>query len=238
MAFGRKRTLVEKAREQAEDYLDAARPAVESALESAKDFVSDTALPALTDARDKAGPVLVDARDKAAPVLADARDRAVSGLSEARDKAAPIVADARDKAAPYVASGAAIAAERASGARDLAEVKLARLKGEEPPRKKRRFVKFLAIAAVAGGVAVVARKLQGGAKTDDWQSSYTPAPAPSPTSATAAPTPAAPQAGIEDVGGAGPGEAISDAAEAPHPVTSPDEPAQVVEVEPEDDAKS
>ena len=35
----------------------------------------------------------------------------------------------------------------------------------------------------------------------------------------------------DDAAGATPGEAIADAAEEPHPVTTPDEPAEVVDVE-------
>ena len=42
---------------------------------------------------------------------------------------------------------------------------------------------------------------------------------------------------VEDAGGAGPDEALADEAEAPHPVTTPDEPAEVVEIDPEADKK-
>ena len=51
---------------------------------------------------------------------------------------------------------------------------------------------------------------------------------------TPAPTPAAP---VEDAGGAAPDEALADEAEAPQPVTTPDEPAEVVEIDPEADTK-
>jgi len=71
----------------------------------------------------------------------------------------------------------------------------------------------------------VAKKLQGGGQSDNWQSSYTPTPTPAPTPAPA-PTDTA-----DDEGGASPDEAIADQAEAPHPVTTPDEPASVVDVE-------
>ena len=41
----------------------------------------------------------------------------------------------------------------------------------------------------------------------------------------------------DDAGGSGPDEALSDAAEEPHPVTTPDDPAEVVEVDDEGPAK-
>ena len=240
MGLRTKKSLVDQAIDQANDVVDALRPHVESAYGQARDFVQDTAIPALADARDtardKAGPVLVDARDKAVPVLVDARDTA-------REKAAPLVADARAKAVPLVASGAALAGEKATAARALAEAKVAQVKGEEP-QKRSKIKTLLVLTAVTGGIAVAAKKLQGGAQKDNWQSSYTPKPAtPAPTSTTTHPvtgspltsSPAASPAAspVVDPGGAGPDEAIADAVDAPHPVTTPDEPAEVVHIDPD-----
>ncbi len=216
MGLRKKKSLVDQALGQANDYVDALRPHVEAAIDTAKDFVQDTAIPALSDARDKAGPVLADARDKAAPVIADARS-----------KAAPVIADARSKAAPIVASGVALATDKATAAKTVADAKVAQLKGE-PVKKKGGKVKKIALVALLGaGAAAVAKKLQGGGKSDNWQSSYAPTPAPAATSPveTPAETPA------QDPGGAAPDEAIADAAEAPHPVTTPDEPAEVVDLD-------
>ncbi|MGA8258549.1 MAG: hypothetical protein WB767_18405 [Nocardioides sp.] len=215
MGLRKKKSLVD----QAGDYVEAMKPRVESALETAGGFVRDTALPALNDARDKAGPALAEARDKAAPVIADAKVRAAVGLAEAREKAAPLVAQ-----------GAAIAAERVTAARELADAKTAELTGAPEPQKKSKLKRFVLVAGVAGAAAAVAKKLRGGSSSgDNWQSTYTPAPAPA---APVPPTPSAPQAGLEDSAGASPDEALSDAAEAPHPVTTPDDPAEVVDVEP------
>lgn len=206
MGLRKKKSLVD----QASDYVVAVRPHVESAMETAGDFVRDTALPALNDAR-----------EKAAPVIADARVKAAVGLAEARDKATPLVAQ-----------GAAIAAERAAAARQVADAKVAQLTGAPEPKKKSKLKRFVLVAGVAGGVAAVAKKLQGGRSgADNWQSTYTPAPAPA--APPTPPTPSAPQAGLEDSAGASPDEALSDAAEAPHPVSTPDEPAEVVDIEPE-----
>lgn len=222
MRLRKKKTFIEQALEQVNDAVDTARPRVESALDSARDFVNDTALPALSDARDKAGPALADARDKAGPALADARAKAAPVVAEARGKAAANLAEARDKAAPLIAQGASVAAERASAARVLADAKVAELKGE-PVKKKGKLKKFLLFGAVAGGVALVAKKLQDGAGKDNWQSSYTPAPPPAPV--PSAPTP------VEDIAGSTPGEAVSDSVETPHAVSTPDDPAEVVDVD-------
>lgn len=188
-------------RDQAGDYVEAVKPRVEAVYESARGFVQDTAIPALADAKDQAV-------DKAGPTLADARDRA---------------------------------AVKAGEAKGLADAKVARLKGEPEP-KKGRLKKFLLFAGIAGAVAFVAKKLQAGSSSsDNWQSSYTPSPPPRPASPFTqaappdTPTPAAPVAGADpltdDPGGASPDEALADAAEAPHAVTTPDEPADVIDIE-------
>jgi len=201
MGLRKKKSLID----QAGDYVEQVKPHAEAALESARDFVQDTVVPALSDARDKAAPAIADARAKAGPA----------------------VADAREKAAPVIAAGAALAAERATAARDLADAKVAELKREQP-KKKGKLKRFLLFAGIAGGVAAVAKKLQAGSQSDNWQSSYTPSPAPTPPTP---PTPAAPQAGADDTGGASPDEALSDAAETPHPVSTPEDPADVVDLE-------
>ena len=213
MALRKKKSLLD----QASDYIDQVRPQVESAvasaLDAAEEFYEKTARPALADAKEKAGPALVDAKEKAAPYVAEARERAAAAWT-----------DAREQAAPLVAAGAAKAGEAASQAKEAADAKLAQLRGEEPPKKKGSKLKKLAFfAALAGAVGFVARKLQGGGQSDNWQSSYVPTPAPAP-----APGPAQP---ADDAGAAGPDEALSDLTDEPKPATTPDEPATVVDLE-------
>ena len=220
MALRKKKTLLD----QASDYIDQVRPQVESAvtsaLDAAEDFYEKTARPALLDARDKAGPALADAREKAAPLVAEARDRASAALAEAREQAGPALADARQKAAPIVAAGAAKASETAAQAKESADARVAQLRGEE--KKKGGKLKKLALfAALAGAVGFVAKKLQGGGQADNWQSSYVPTPAPTPTAKPA-----------DDAGAAGVDEALSDAGEAPKPATTPDHPAEVIDLDP------
>jgi hypothetical protein len=201
MALRKKKTLLD----QAHDYVEAVRPHVESAVVTTKEaiegFVETTALPAWEDAKEKAGPAVKDARAKAAP----------------------LVADARAKAAPVVADVAARAQEAATQAKEAADARVASLRGEEPEKKGGKFKKFVLFAAVASAVGFVAKKLQGGKQADNsWQSSYVPKPAPAP-----APAPAP----VKDTGGSSPDEAIADAAEEPHPATTPEEPADVVDVD-------
>ena len=153
----------------------------------------------------------------ARPALADAKDKAGPAVKDARAKAAPKIKEARAKAAPVVADVAARASEAAAQAKEAADAKVATLRGEEPPKKGGKLKKFALFAAIAGAVGFVAKKLQGGQQADNWQSSYVPKPAPA----------ASP---VKDAGGSAPDEAIADAAEDPHPVTTPDEPAEVVDI--------
>jgi hypothetical protein len=219
MRIRRRKTLIEQAAEY-----------VEAAVESA---------------RDKAGPLLADARDKAVPILADARDKAAPAIADARDKAAPAIADARAKAAPLLAQSAAMASERAAAAmelaadraaagRDLASAKAAELRGQ--PKKKHRLRKLLMFTGLAAALGFVVKKVTSRSGDDTWQSSYTPTPpAPAATSETpifdAAAQATSDEPTATDEGGAAPDEAIADAVEEQHPVTTPDEPADVVEVD-------
>ena len=233
MGLRKKKSLLDQAIGQASDYVDAAKPHVEAAYGSARDFVQDTAVPALMDARDKAAPVLADARDKATPVIASGVALAGAKAAEAREKAGPALAEARDrastKAAPLIASGQALASEKATAAKALADAKVAQVKGEPEPTKGSKLKKVVLFTAIAGAVAFVAKKLQGGkAESNNWQSSYVPTPPPSPAAAPSAPAAAV---GADDTGGSSPDEAMADAADAPHPVTTPDEPVEVVDLE-------
>ncbi len=247
MGLRSKSSRLDQATEAVQGYVDSVRPHVQAALETAtestRDFVQDTALPALNDARDKAGPVLADARDKAAPVVAEARLKAAAGLAAAGEKAAPVVAearsraaeqiaDARTKAAPVVAAGAAAAGEKAGAVRALADARVAELKGEQP-KKKGKLKRVVLLGLVATGAAFAAKKLKGGGSSDNWQSSYVPTPAPT---ATAASTPAT-SVPVEDAGGASPDEALADEVETPHVVSTPDEPVQTVEIDPEGETR-
>jgi ElaB/YqjD/DUF883 family membrane-anchored ribosome-binding protein len=186
-------------------------------LEQAADYVEA--------AVEKAGPVLADAKDKAGSALAEARDQAGPVLADARDKAGSALADARDQATPLLAQGASLAAEKASQGKELATAKAAELTGK-PQKKKHRVRKLLIFTGIAAALGFVVKKLTSGGDKDNWQSSYTPTPPPRDADRTDAPI------GDADQGGAGPGEALADATDEAHEVTTPDEPADVVDVSP------
>ncbi len=238
--------LSESISEAVSDYVGSARDKTGPVLADAK----DRAVPVLVDARDKAAPVLVMARDKAAPYFSEARDKAGPVLSSARDNAAPVL----DRAAPVLSDAkerftaevlpvvtAAISAlesatEDARGEAGKRTKALgAALKGEvAPPPKKHTGRNILLVLGLGGAAFAVAKKLTSKQPTTSWQSSYTPPPVPTPSStggpvtdvgAHRADTPT-------DTAAAGPGEAVADAAEAPHDATTPDNPATEVDVDP------
>lgn len=213
MQFRRKKTFIEKGMEYAEQALAATEAAI-------------------ADAREKAGPVLSEARDTAIERAAEAREKAGPVVQDARDRAVLHAHDAREKAVPLMAEAKARAAEQASAGRDLAAAKVAQVKGEEPEPKGGFFKKLLILGGFAALGAVVFKKLQG-SQESNWQSSYVPTPPAEPAGGPAPVTPAAPAAGAttDDVGGADPAESLSDTAEAPHDVTTPDNPVETVEVE-------
>ena len=179
--------------------------------------------------------------EQASDYVDQVRPHVEQAVADARDRTVPLIEDARDRAKPIIADGAAIAAERAAQvadlaqqkaaeSRDLALAKVAEIKGEKP-KKRSKLKKFVLFGGLAAGAAFVASKIKGGQDSANWNSSYTPTPPP--PAPTAAPTPAAPQAGVEadDPAGSSPDEALADAAEAPHDVTTPDAPADEVVID-------
>jgi hypothetical protein len=187
--------------------------------------------------------------EKAGPILADAKDRAGAAIADAREQAGPTLVDARDKATPLIAQSAALAAEKASQAadlasakaaegRDLASAKAAELTGK--PKKKHRLRKLLVFTGLAALLGFVYKKAQASSDSENWQSSYTPTPPARAASETpifdAAQAASDDEPVANDEGGAGPDEALADSVEEEHPVTTPDEPAEVVELEADDTA--
>ena len=229
----RKEKFVDQAQDLAHDLTEAIAPHIERAR--------DEIAPHLERARDELGPRFADARDQVAPKLAEARDEIAPRLAEARDNLAPHVEDARERITKGAAAATAAATPVVVEARRRGVNAAAALKGEEPVKRKGRKRKFLLFATLAGLGAYAVQKLRGG-ESANWQTSYSPSTAPA--APPAPPSPSAPQAGSHaadvpvDAGaeedaetvGATPGESLSDAAEEPHPVTTPDSPAEDVEV--------
>ena len=205
-------------------------------MEQAADYVEA----AVETAQEKAGPMLADARDAAGTALTDARDQAVPALTEARDKMVPLIAAGAAIAAEKVAAAADLAAEKAAEGKEAAAAKSAELNGTT--KKKHRVRNFLIFGAIVAALGFIASKLRSGDK-DNWQSSYTPAPPPRDADRTDTPIAdaAAANAGVAategaDEGGAGPDEALADAAEESHDVTTPDAPAEVVDLDASEEA--
>lgn len=246
MRIGRNKTLIDRAQEYVESVAETVKPHLDAALDSAS--------VAARDAADKAGPRLTEARDRTAPLVRDARDRA-----------APLVHDARVRAAEAAALGAALAAEKANASRDFAAAKLADVTAEPAPEPRRggKLKKLLVLGGLAAVGGIVYSKLrEQSSSTDNWQTSYTPKPASSSAAPTGTPTeapgaalgsetsegaspadgladplndPLPGDSSVEDPAGAAPGEAASDSHEAPHATTTPDRPAEVVDIDSGDD---
>jgi vacuolar-type H+-ATPase subunit H len=204
--------------------------------------LADRLAPHVETAREKAAPLLADAREKAAPVLAEAREKAAPVIAEAREKAAPAVTGAKERIAtevvPMLTAALAAATEATEEVRDETKKRgkatVAALKGEveAPEKSKHRVRKFVLVLGVGGVIAAVAKKLSDRQASTAWQSAYTP-PSPAPTTPTAAPTPPAgahKADTADDEGGASPDVAVADSAAAPHSPTTPDNPAEEVDL--------
>jgi hypothetical protein len=132
----------------------------------------------------------------------------------------------------------------------------AALKGElEAPTEKKshKLRNFLILLGLGGLAAFVAKRMSDREASTAWQSSYTPSGSGSSTGTTpsySAPGVATPDAGgpalddtpmgtaaaaaaakAHDEGAAGPDEAAADAAEEPHPATTPDNPVEEIKVD-------
>ncbi|MEO7422878.1 MAG: hypothetical protein ABIU87_10845, partial [Ornithinibacter sp.] len=234
-AKSRKEKFVGRAQDLAHDVSEAIAPHVERARDELAPRVAgarDQVTPRLAEARDH----LSAARDQIAPRVADVRDELAPRLADARDQLSPHVEDVRGRIAKGVATASAAAAPVALEARRRGELATAALKGE-PVKRKGSKKKFVLFAGLLGLAALAVQKLRGGSESTNWQTSYTPTPAPAAPPAPAPPSPSAPMGGshvaeastdaeTSDPAGATPGESLSDAVEEPHPVTTPDAPAE------------
>lgn len=198
-----KKTLMESAADLAESV----RPAIESAVETAVETAKETA--------DKAGPILADGKEIARERARRGRRRAAARMAELKDS------EASERLAAKV-----------SAFKDAeASEKLAAFKAAEPKKKRGRLKKLVLLGGLVGLGSVIAKRLRGASSQSNWQSSYTPQPAPRHTPTHAATTPPAETAApADDEGGSSPDEALADRASEPHPDTTPDDPAEVVEL--------
>ena len=176
------------------------------------------------------GPTVDSARAKAAPLVAEARDRANPVLSDAKDRLSTDVLPA--VAAAVAAAGAATEEVRGESMKRGKAVAAA-LKGEvdAPAPKRHRLRKLLVVLGLGGIVAFVAKKMSSREATTAWQSSYTPTPAaPGGAEGGAHRADEGAAEDADDLGGASPDVVAADAASSPHAATTPDNPAETIDV--------
>jgi hypothetical protein len=219
--------------DQAADLVEQVTPHVEAARERIVNEYLPVAQTVLTEARDAAIEVAKDARQAAQEAAANAEKSTRKSRKRAAKKAK---AKARGAAAAVAATPAAAAV-----------VQKVRPESAKPKRRKR----FLLLIALVGAGAAVFKKLRGErATTPSYTRPYaaptgstgstgstTPAPdvhvEPDSDLAADAMTDAGPGTQVEgttDAGGAFLDEVAADADEQPHPVTTPDHPADVEDI--------
>jgi hypothetical protein len=238
---------------QLEAAMENARDKAGPALADAR----DKAAPLVSDARDRAVILTHDARDRAVPLLHDARDRAVPVLVEGKALAAEKAAVAATIAADKAAEGRDLAVAKVAELRHEPEPQRSKIKtvlviggllavGAAVFSKLRQSQKTKdnwqssytpAPPASATGSGVSSPLPKSGTAGDPLTDPIkTPLDADTPTAVDAAEasdamTDPTHRVTVEDPGGGDPGEAISDSAEQPHDATTPDNPAEVVEVD-------
>lgn len=253
-AKSNKEKFVEQAHDLAHDLTQAIAPHVERAREELAPRLADAKehiAPRLAEAREQLAPRLFEVHDHIAPRLADAREELAPRVVEVRERVAKGVATATTAA---TAAATPVALE----ARRRAMLAAAALKGDEPvvpveqSENKRGKAKYVVFAGLLGLGAIVVQKLRGGDDSANWQTSYSPTASPTPTPApdtslgghvaavpsdsvlTDSVTTDSPVGGADPLAGdsigATPGESLSDATDEPRPVTTPDEPAEEVDV--------
>ncbi len=186
--------------------------------------LSERVGPALSDARDRVGPALEDARERITPVVQDARERLTPVLEDARERAVPAARDARDAARVKLAATAATVATKLDDR--LPDDRTPAFVADASTNKKGSKLRKLLVLAGLGGLAAFAVKKLQGDSTPTWQAA-TPPPPPAPRPAT---TPAAATQASGDAAGGTPGEAAADEVDEPRTPTTPDAPAEQVDV--------
>jgi hypothetical protein len=249
----KKKSLMDRAVDSASGAVDAALPVIESAVTQVREQVRDLSKDAAGQAKDLAK----ETRTKAAPLIADTKVLASEIAEATREVAIP---KAKTAAAAGAASAAGLAASgKELAAAKVAEVRGEQPKPKS--HKLRKLLIFGTLAAAAGFVynkmrgsaqadnwqssytpppsagtssttsATTGTAAGGGAHLAPGVGPDEPIGSDDPMARLSADQDAPDTVTADDQGGASPDEAIADAAEEPHEVTTPDDPADVVEVE-------
>lgn len=147
----------------------------------------------------------------------------------------------RKTSRPILKQGKKIAKQKAKQVRKVTREETKRAAGEkitafgqtEAKRKGSPVKKLLLLGGLIAIGSIIVKRLVGAPSRSNWQTAYTPTPAPAPRPAAPDSAAAAAEDMPDDSGGASPDEALADNAAEPHPDTTPDEPAELVELEPE-----
>jgi hypothetical protein len=246
MPLRKNKTLLDKTIDQASDVVDATLPVIATAVSQAMDQVVELS----KDTRDKTAPLVEETKSLAGEIAQATREVAIPKAKATALAGAKVSADKAAEVAELAAAKATQVAEAAEAA-------------SEPDKPSHKIRNTIIVGSLIAAAGYAASKMRARRATDNWQSSYTPPPAPSTTtSATGGTTSGvtgsaggahlAPGVGpdqpvgtddpmaaraADDSGGASPDEAIADAVEEPHPATTPDDPAEVVDIEPSEPGK-
>lgn len=258
MPFGRKKSLMDRAHDYVEQLSETVIPQLEQAWEQAVDKAGpaiadarDKATPLIADARATAAEKASAGAALAAEKGAEAREKAAPLLAEARATAADKAAVAAALAAERAAEGRDLAVAKVNELRGV----------EPEPKGGRLKKLLLLTGLLALGGVIFSKLRQKQDDSAHWQSTYVPpapptsAPTSAPTPApSVTPVPDAPVGGdpltdplptdvtaddvvteeppaTEDIGGGAPGEAISDSVEEPQEATTPDDPAEIIDID-------
>ena len=250
MHFGRKKTLIDRAQEYVDQISDSVIPQLEAAWEQAV----DKAGPALSDARDRATPLIAEGRALATEKASAGAALAAERASMAADKASVGAGLAAALAADKASAGRDLAAAKVarlkgepepqggklkkvlllSGLLAIAGFVAAKLKSSKsdsanwqssyvptpPPAPGSRSTSAAASTGAAAGAAAAVAPVTGDPLTD-----------PLPEDVTAEDVVTVDPPATDDIGGGAPGEAISDTVMEPHEPTTPDDPAQIVDID-------
>jgi hypothetical protein len=226
-----KRSTRKRLTDQAAELVEQVTPHVEAARERLVNDYLPVAQTMLADAKDTARDVAQDARAAAQEAAASAE----KSTRTSRKKAAKRARAKAGKMAAAAAAAAPVTAPLADKVRDKVEPRRGR---------KKRVLLLLGLVGLGGFVA----KLLRGSSTPSYTPPPRPVPSPRPapvsdslTMASTPPVATAPSVDPEapdstvDRGGAFLDEAMSDASEEPHEVTTPDAPASTEDVSGVDD---
>ncbi len=237
-----------------EQTVDKAGPALADARDKATPLIAEgraIAAEKASDARDRATPLIAEGRAIAAEKASEARDKTAPLIAEARATAA----DRASVGAALAAEKASVSRDLAAA--KVAELR--GVEPEPKGGKLKKILLLGGLLAIGGVVFSKLRAKQD--DNAHWQSTYVPPAPPkaspaSPAAPAAPVTPATttitgdpltdplPGDGVsaddvvtaeapaaDDIGGGAPGEAISDSAEEAHEATTPDEPAEIIDID-------